>query len=144
MARLRKTSGARTGARDRGSSAIEMAFIAPVLILFIFFVVQAALFFYGKNVAVQSAREGVSQLRLLSDREQFAAGSGDIERYTENFASSIGRESLIGAEATSRFDGEKGEASMTVTGRVISLVPGLKLTASGEASGQIERFEPAQ
>jgi Flp pilus assembly protein TadG len=52
---------------ERGASALEMAFVAPGLILLIFFSIQAALFFYGRNVAIQAAREGVSQMRVAAD-----------------------------------------------------------------------------
>ena len=49
---------------DRGASAVEFAVIAPTLLLLIFFIIQGGLYFYGRSVALQAARDGVSQLRL--------------------------------------------------------------------------------
>lgn len=126
---------------DRGASAIEMAFIAPVLILVIFFGIQAALFYYGRNVAIQSAREGLSQMRLAQDQATFDAQRGDIVDHTESFAHSVGHEALIDAIATPSYDDQRGRVSMTVAGRVITLVPGLHLTVSETADGSVERFE---
>ena len=37
-------------------SAVEFAFLAPAFIFLIFFSIQGALFFYGRSVAIQSAR----------------------------------------------------------------------------------------
>jgi hypothetical protein len=60
---------------------------------------------------------------------------------TERFASTVGRETLLGATATPSYDGRQGRVSMTVTGRVISLVPGLDLHVTQTAEGPVERFE---
>ena len=58
---------ARRRAGDEGSVALELAVIGPSLFVLIFFAIQVALYFYGCSVALQSAREGVSQLRLAQD-----------------------------------------------------------------------------
>lgn len=129
---------------DRGASAVEMAFIAPALILIIFFAIQAALFYYGRNVAIQSAREGVSQLRLAQDEATYQAQRAAIVDHTETFARTVGHEALMGAVATPAYDDRGGRVSMTVTGTVITLVPGLHLTVTELADGPVERFEAPQ
>lgn len=126
---------------DSGVSAVEMAFIAPALILIIFFAIQAALFFYGRNVAIQAAREGVSQLRLAQDAATYQAQRADIVDHTETFAHTVGHEALIGAVATPTYDDQAARVSMTVTGTVITLVPGLHLRVTEMAEGPVERFE---
>lgn len=130
-------------ARERGSAALELAIVAPALLALIFFSLQAAFFFYGRAVATQAAREGVSQLRLAEDQETYALlRDGALER-TERFAANVGGAGLVGPAATSTYleeaDGS-ARVSVTVTGQVITLVPGLDLTASAEASGTVERF----
>ncbi|GAA4283235.1 hypothetical protein GCM10022261_07660 [Brevibacterium daeguense] len=127
---------------DRGASAIELAFLGPVIIVIIFFSIQSGLYFYGRNIAVQSAREGLAQMRLFPDYQAYLEGSPQVRSYTESFAQQLGSESLINAEVESYYDGESGEVTVRVTGDVITLVPGLNLSATGEASGQIERWEP--
>ena len=130
------------GRRDeRGSSALELALIAPFLLSLIFFSIQACLWWYGRTVALQSAREGVSQVRLAQDERTYL----DIvkpaaEAATVRFASSVGREALVDAAAKSTYDGVTGQVSVTVTGHVMTLWPGPRLSVTQSAYGRIERF----
>ncbi|WP_130014380.1 TadE/TadG family type IV pilus assembly protein [Serinicoccus sediminis] len=133
---------------ERGTSALELAIVAPVLLSLIFFSLQAAFFFYGRAAATHAAREGVSMLRLAEDRSDYAALQPDALARTERFASGVGGPGLTAPEVGSTYVEEgDGTARVTVTvsGRVITLVPGLRLTASADASGTVERFlEPGQ
>lgn len=128
---------------DRGSAGLELAIVAPVLLSLIFFSLQAAFFFYGRAAATHAAREGVSLLRLAETQEQYSALRPDALARTERFASSVGGAGLVEPSAQSTYT-EEGEGtarvSVTVSGRVITLVPGLNLTASAESSGTVERF----
>jgi len=120
-----------------------MAFIAPGLIFLIFFSIQAALFFYGRSVAIQSAREGVSQLRLAQDQATYDDIRKGVTANTEQFATAVGREALIDPLATPSYDDAAARVRMKVQGRVISLIPWLDLTVTEEAEGPVERFESA-
>lgn len=125
---------------ERGVSALELSFLAPGFLFLIFFCIQAALFFYGRNVAIQSAREGVSQLRLAQDQATYDSIAPGVVGNTEDFATSVGREALIDPQATPTYDEAAGRATMTVRGRVITLVPFLDLTVTETAEGPVERF----
>lgn len=125
---------------DRGSAALEMAFIAPVFLLLVFFGIQAGLWAYGRSVALAAAREGVAQLRVVPDEQSAAAAEPVVRAHVEQFAGAIGRESLLGPRASTRWSADRGEVSVEVTGRVVSLVPGLDLTTTQRASGTVERF----
>ncbi len=123
-----------------------MAIIAPGLLALIFLGIQGALLFYGRNVAIQSAREGVSLARVLPDQTAFEASKGAVQTRTERFASEIGRESLMGARATVEFNGADavdggGQVHVEVTGTVITLIPGIHLTVTGSADGAVERWD---
>ncbi len=131
----------RGGRGERGTSAIEISFLAPGLIFLIFFVIQAGLFFYGKSVATQAAREGVSQLRLAQDAATYQSVRGTVVHNTESFATSVGREALLDPVAVPSYDDAAGRVRMEVTGGVITLVPGLQLHATSSAEGAVERFE---
>jgi len=120
-----------------------MAFIAPGLIFLIFFCIQGALFFYGRSVAIQAAREGVSQLRLAQDEATYDDIRAGVKGNTEQFATTVGREALIDPLATPSYDDARGRVRMRVEGRVISLIPWLDLTVTEEAEGPVERFESA-
>ncbi len=128
---------------DRGVSALELAFIGPSLILVIFFAVQVALFLYGRSVALQAAREGVSQLRLEQTQEQYDADQSQVSASVATFASGVGSGSLDNPSVVSRYDDNLGRVTVTVTGRTISLVPFLDLHVTQTASGQVERFQGA-
>jgi Flp pilus assembly protein TadG len=127
--------------RDAGASAIEMAFLAPMLLAAIFFAIQSGLWWYGRSVALSAAREGVSQLRLAPDAGTYAQIKGPVTANTEQFARAVGRESLLDPQATPGYDADAGRVSMTVTGSVITLWPGPALTVTQQAFGQVERFQ---
>ncbi len=129
---------------EHGVSALELSFLAPGLIFLIFFVIQAGLFFYGKSVAIQAAREGVSQLRLAQTVDVYADIRPDVVRNTESFATQVGREALLDPAATPSYDEVAGRVAMEVRGSVITLVPGLDLEVSARAEGAVERFEPEE
>jgi Flp pilus assembly protein TadG len=136
--------GPRTTRRrgESGASALELSFLAPGLIFLIFLTIQAGLFFYGKAVAIQAAREGVSQLRLAPDAATYEDVRPRVVDNTQSFATTVGREALIDPVATPTYDEEAGRVAMDVSGTVITLVPGLDLGVTARAEGSIERFEP--
>ncbi|WP_432525841.1 TadE/TadG family type IV pilus assembly protein [Kineococcus mangrovi] len=141
MQHVMDRAGAR-GDRDRGSAALEMAFIAPVFLLLVFSGIQIGLWAYGRSVALAAAREGVAQLRVLPD-EQFAAAADPVVRaHVEQFAVTVGRESLLEPRATTVRTRDR--VSVAVSGRVVSLVPGLDLRTTQRASGTVERFAGAR
>lgn len=121
-----------------------MSFIAPVFLLLVFFGIQTGLWAYGRSVALASAREGVSQLRVLADDQQRRAAGPVVVEHVEAFATSIGRESLLGPRAAVAWSADGDRVQVTVTGSVISLVPGLDLTTRQSASGPVERFSGAR
>jgi Flp pilus assembly protein TadG len=126
---------------DSGASALEMSIVAPGLVLLIFFGIQSGLYFYGRTVAVQSAREGVSLVRLAKGEADRMVLQPLAEDKAEAFAVAVGRESLLDPVAEVTYDEAAGLVEVRVTGRVISLVPGLDLEVSEAVSGTIERFE---
>lgn len=115
--------------------------MAPGLLVFIFLTIQAGLYFYGRAVAEQAAREGVSRLRLAQTEQLSDAVRADVQTAVEAYAVAVGRETLLQPEATTTYDAESGKVSVTVTGDVITLVPGLDLTITQQVFGEIERFE---
>lgn len=117
-----------------------MAFIAPSLIGLIFFVIQGALYFYGRSVAEQAAREGVSQLRLEQTAADFQSDKVVITHNIEEFANSIGSGVLSDVHAEPNYDSDAGVVTVTVTGTAVSLT-GLTLHISQTVTGRIERFQ---
>ena len=141
VAGARSTAPGRRLRGHRGASALELTLVAPGLLVFIFLTIQAGLYFYGRAVAEQAAREGVSKLRLAQTEELSDAVRADVQTAVEAYAVAVGRETLLQPEATTTYDAESGKVSVTVTGDVITLVPGLDLTITQQVFGEIERFE---
>jgi Flp pilus assembly protein TadG len=128
---------------DGGVSSIELAVIAPSLLLLIFLVVQAALYFYGRSVALQAAREGVSQLRLYDTDGKCEAQRSMIGRNVEAYSQDVGSGALESAKAspTCTFvDGGNSTVRVRVTGHAISLL-GFTLTIDESATGRVEQFQ---
>ena len=92
-------------------------------------------------MAIQSAREGVSQLRLAQSADVYADIKPGVVENTETFARNVGREALIDPVATPAYDDVDGRVSMEVTGAVITLVPFMELRVTEHAEGSVERFE---
>lgn len=126
---------------DRGVSALELAFIGPSLFLLIFFVIQAALYLYGRSVALQAAREGVSQLRLAQTEQDYNSIRGGVLDNVRAFASHVGSGALDRPGVVPTYDDTAGRVNVVVTGQTISLVPFLTFHVTEQASGQVERFQ---
>lgn len=141
VAGVRSTTPSRRLRGDRGASALELTLVAPGLLVFIFLTIQAGLYFYGRAVAEQAAREGVSRLRLAQTEQISDAVRADVQTAVEAYAVAVGRETLLQPKATTTYDAGSGKVSVTVTGDVITLVPGLDLTITQQVFGEIERFE---
>lgn len=96
-------------------------------------IVQFGLYFHLRAVAQTAARQGLDHVRVVE-------GSADDGITTANeFLDQAGR-SLQGREVTA----ERGPAtsSMTVTGTVVSVVPGLNLRVEVTVDAPTERVTP--
>lgn len=149
--RGRRAAAAKWLRRDTGASALELTFVGPALLLLIFVSVQAGLFFYGRAVAIQAAREGVSQLRLVQDEDLVTPElMAELEGHVEGYAAQVGSSSLLEPKAEFVYDAgdpddpASGQVRATVSGKVITLVPFLDLTTQQSAVGRIEKFQAPQ
>jgi hypothetical protein len=126
----------RPGPGDRGAATLELVVLFPVLLLLIFGVIQGALFFHGRNVALAAAEQGVRAGRAdghsdpaavaVAQARQFLADTGELDNLTE----------LV---ITPTVDGD--QVRVTITARTVSLLPGLPgPKVSQSAAGSLERF----
>lgn len=128
------------GGRDSGASAIELSIVAPALLLLIFAAVQIGLWLYGRNVADQAAREGVSYLRTVIGTATPGSALSAAEVTASNFALAVGQGTIQDVSADADvLDGTR--VRMRVRGRAISLVPGMTLEVHASAEGEIELFQ---
>lgn len=130
------------GVGDRGSSVIELAVLAPVLLVIIWLTIQYALYLQAREVALEAAQEGARyaeqnatkdvnwQLHAQQAAQGFYAGLGTRV---------LGPSGTITAQAVSPVP---GEVRVTVTGDVASILFGIPLHIQETSSGPIECFRP--
>lgn len=126
----------RPGPAERGAATLELVVLFPALLLLIFGVIQGALFFHGRNVALAAAEQGVRAGRVdgqgdpaavaAQQARQFLAETGELDNLTE----------LV---VTPTVTGE--QVRVTVTARTVSLLPGLPgPQVRQSAAGSLEVF----
>lgn len=127
---------------ERGASALELSIIAPMLLGLIFMSVQAALWLYGRSVALNAAQEGVSQLRLIQP-EVYTDGLGEqVRTETQGYAARLGGTALRNTAVPDlKYNEPEGQVAVTVSGDTVSLIPGVSFSVSRTATGPIEQFE---
>ncbi|NDL57028.1 TadE/TadG family type IV pilus assembly protein [Phytoactinopolyspora mesophila] len=102
--------------RERGAIALESVIIWPTVILALVVVMQGALWFHARNVALGAAQEGA---RVAS-----AESRGDGAARAASFIADAGGTSVMTVKSVTQSDGAT-TVTVTVTGRAPSLVPGL-------------------
>jgi hypothetical protein len=120
--------------RDDGDTSLQMATVFPFIILLTIAVVQAGMWYHARNIALTAAREGVTAGRAY----QATPGDGAARaRETLNrIAGDSLRETGVSTDGTTA-----ATMQVTVTGRAVSLLPGIPgLHISQSASGARERW----
>lgn len=126
-------AGAHRSRRDVGSSAIELVLLTPVLIALVFTVVQAALVWHARHVALAAAQQGDRLARSASTIDDAA-----VHAQTVAYLHSLGA-NLVGSP-TVTVTRSGGFVTVTVTGRAVSLVPGAALQVQAVSRGPVEEF----
>lgn len=117
---------------DRGSASLELVVIFPVLLLIIFGAMQGALYYFASSAALASAQEGA---RTAANER---ASTGDGQRAAASFLASAGGTDTLQQPQISA-NRSADTATVTVTGRSLSLVPGWRgLFVDQTASAPVE------
>ncbi|PVG82118.1 pilus assembly protein TadE [Nocardioides gansuensis] len=121
-------------ARDQqgATSVIQLVLVAPALLAMIMAIVQFGLVAHARNVAEQAAQEGAATARRFDGTT--AAAEADALKYL----TLLGSHTLKNRTAVAHRGPES--ASVTVTGDVLSLLPGIKLHVEEAAAGPVERY----
>lgn len=119
---------------DTGALTLSYVIVFPAVMIALFFIVQAALYFMAHNLALAAAQQGADVAREYNSTD--GAGS----------AAAL---SLIRQDGSGMLETEQAVATrtgttvtVTVTGRAWSLVPGLPVSVSETVQEPIERFVP--
>lgn len=130
-ARRLRRSGA-TGPRDRGAGTLELVVVFPVVLVLIIAIIQAALFFHARNVALAAAQEGVRAAT------SYGAAPSRAVRAAQDFLDGAGQGALQSRRITRSISGQS--VTLTVAGQAPAVLPGIRWGVAQTASGPIERF----
>lgn len=119
---------------DRGSATLELTVLFPVVLLLVFGIIQGALWYHARNVALAAATEGLESARVATGTS--STGQNAASAFV---AAAGGSDVLVEVNiSTSR---TPTQASVTVTGQSISVIPGLPgPPVSQTVTGPVERF----
>lgn len=116
---------------EHGMQNVSAIAVAPVLLLFVFTIIQAAVFWNASNAAHSLASITYEAQRLY----QAAPGAGQAAagEYLPQLATTLTDVNVnVSRSAT--------QATVTVTGRAPSIVPGWNLAVSKTVTGPVERW----
>jgi Flp pilus assembly protein TadG len=116
----------------RGSATVEIAVLAPVLLLVVFTIIQVGLWSYARSLALGAAQQGVAAGRAYGA----PAEAGRVR--AEQFLAATAGDSLLGSAVLAR--ATPGTLRIEVTGRAQSVIPGVPgLPVRQHAEGPMER-----
>lgn len=119
-------------AGERGAAAVELAITFPVILLAVMTLIQGALWFYARSVALGAAEEGAREGRVQPASVERAHSAA------EDFLAQTAQDLLVGAMVNAT--GSPTTIEVTVTGTSISLFPGVAgWSVAQTAVGPVER-----
>ena len=121
------------GTSDRGSSTVEFAIAAALMVMLLLVIVQVGVYFHLRAVAHTAARHGLDEVRVVDGTP--GAGIAAATDFLDQSGSSIDGRSVT-ADRTGT------TATVRVTGNVVSIVPGLSLGLDIVVDGPVERLTP--
>lgn len=133
---------------DRGSSAIELVLITPVLIALVFGLIQTALVWNARHTVSAAAQHGARDARsstALLPAVTAASGSDpavdeQVRTSTLDYLRQIGGQSLQNPTVDIRHDGLF--VNITVTGTTLGLLPGTTVRVSSTSRTPVEGYRP--
>ena len=120
---------------ERGAASVELAVVFPMVLLLVMTLIQAALWFYARSIALGAAQEGAREGRLQP------ASTGRAQSAAEGFLDQTAQDLLTGRDVN--VTGSPSSIEVTVTGTSLSLFPGLSgWSVTQTAVGPVERLTP--
>ena len=117
---------------DRGASPVELAIVAPLIILLLFLAIQIASVFLARSAALSAAQEAVNAQRAYQAPPGAGIAKGrEFLKHTSSW---------LTATAVTEAPAEADEVAFTVTGQSLSVIPGVRFPVEATAHGTVERF----
>jgi Flp pilus assembly protein TadG len=128
-----------SGAGDRGSSVVELAILAPLMLLIIWMTIQYALYFEARQVALEAAQVGARYAEQYETKD--VNWQVDAQNAAKSYYTGLGTRVIGGLQARA-ISPQAGEVQVTVTGNVASILLGIPIHIQEVSSGPIECFRP--
>lgn len=121
---------------DRGTSAIELAFLAPALLMATLLIVQTAVWFHARQVAQAAVEKGARETRAYQGTQ--AKGEAATLAAFNNLQ---GARVTDGApNVSAKVGGDNAEVTLTTSSAKV--IPFWGWPISVKAGGPIEKFQP--
>ncbi|AXK35850.1 pilus assembly protein [Streptomyces armeniacus] len=117
---------------DRGAVSVQLVLVVPALLILSLLAVQFALVWHAQHLAQFAAQDALAATRVKD------AGTADGHAAARSRLKTLGGRVFTSPEVT--VHRSKTHAGVRIEGRVLHVVPGLNLHASGAASGPVERL----
>jgi Flp pilus assembly protein TadG len=118
----------------RGSATLEIVVLFPAVLLATFGLVQGALYYHARDIALAAATDGLTAARTRGGTAE------EGRRAALTFLRRAGGDRVLPASAVTS-ERTATTARLTVSGHALSLVPGVPGWAVEQtASGPVERF----
>lgn len=121
------------GDDDRGSSTVEFAICAAVMVMLLLVIVQFAVYFHMRSVAQTAARNGLDRVRVVQGST--GAGVTAANQFLDQGGSSLNNREVSAQRSDIA-------SSMSVSGTVVSIIPGLNLRVEVTVDAPTERVTP--
>src|SRR5512133_981840 len=118
---------------ERGSTSVQMVILMPVLFFVMFVGLQAALFYHARTVAIAAAQQGAR----AAGAETGSAGDG-IAAAISFVVAAGGSDVLENASVTGSRSAT--QATVTIHGRALSVIPGWSPIVQQSATAPVERI----
>lgn len=115
-------------------SLAQVVITAPALLFLLMLIVQFGLMFHARNIAEQAAQEGAAAAR------RFDGTTSQGRAQALQLLTALGEGTLKNRNVVAHRTADT--ATVTVTGTVVSVVPGFSLSVSESASGPVETYVP--
>lgn len=128
---------------DRGSSAVELAILAPALLILTMVIIQFALWFQARQAALAAAQEGAREARVFSVNAATDGWKDQVKADTLRYYNGLGTKVLSNPVPVAFADPNTGMAGVTVSGQLNSLLNMFgAITVTVTVQGPQECFHP--
>lgn len=121
------------GRNERGSVTIQMVFLMPALFLVMFLGLQGALYYHAREVALAAAQEGAREAGSDTGSRDSGIATARSFLHDAGGADVMIATSVSGSRTTTA-------ATVTVTGKSLSVIPGWHVKVTQSASVPVERL----